>query len=223
MKIKTIITGVTGMVGEGVLAACLNSDEVSEILLLSRKPYGLKHPKVKELIHENFFDLSSIENHLQNYNTCYFCLGVSSVGMTEPDYTKFSYSLTLHVAETLSRLNADMVFCYVSGAATDSTEKGKTMWARVKGKTENELLKLPFKKAYMFRPGYMQPTKGLKNTLPYYRYVSWMYPFLRRLFPSFVCSLSELGNAMIEVVKQEYSGSILEVKDIVRLAKRVHK
>ena len=211
------------MVGEGVLAACLNSDEVSEILLLSRKPYGLKHPKVKELIHENFFDLSSIENHLQNYNTCYFCLGVSSVGMTEPDYTKFSYSLTLHVAETLSRLNADMVFCYVSGAATDSTEKGKTMWARVKGKTENELLKLPFKKAYMFRPGYMQPTKGLKNTLPYYRYVSWMYPFLRRLFPSFVCSLSELGNAMIEVVKQEYSGSILEVKDIVRLAKRVHK
>ena len=166
MKIKTIITGVTGMVGEGVLAACLNSDEVSEILLLSRKPYGLKHPKVKELIHENFFDLSSIENHLQNYNTCYFCLGVSSVGMTEPDYTKFSYSLTLHVAETLSRLNADMVFCYVSGAATDSTEKGKTMWARVKGKTENELLKLPFKKAYMFRPGYMQPTKGLKNTLP---------------------------------------------------------
>jgi hypothetical protein len=140
--------------------------------------------------------------------------------MKEPEYYKLSYTLTMHVAQTLSRLNTDMVFCYVSGAATDSTEKGRMMWARVKGKTENDLMKLPFKAVYAFRPSYMQPTKGLKNTLSYYKYVGWMYPVFRPLFPGYFGTLKELGQAMINSVKFGYDKRVLEVKDIRRLAEK---
>jgi len=150
----------------------------------------------------------------------FFCLGVTSVGLKEEAYKKLTYDLTMHVASTLSKLNPEMTFCYVSGSGTDSSEKGGSMWARVKGKTENDLLKLPFKKAYMFRPGYMHPTPGLKNTLKYYKYLSWMYPFFRKVFPQFVSTLSELGLAMINTVNKGYEKSILEVKDIVTLSKR---
>src|SRR5258705_4871913 len=160
---KVIVTGATGMVGEGVMHECLQRPEVEKVLVLSRRPGGVIHPKLGELIHENFFDLSPVAEQLKNYDACFFCLGVTSIGKNEKDYHRLTYELTVHVAETLSHQNPRMVFCYVSGAATDSTEKGKVMWARVKGKTENHLLKLPFKKAYMFRPGYIQPTKGLKN------------------------------------------------------------
>jgi len=207
------------MVGEGVLHECLLHPEVEHILVINRKPCGVTHPKLKEIIHNNFHDLSAIEGQLQNYNACYFCLGVSSVGLNEEKYHRLTYDLTIHVAETLVKLNSDMVFCYVSGASTDSSAQGRSMWARVKGKTENKLMQLPFKKAYMFRPGYMQPTKGLKNTLKFYFAFTWLYPLLRFAFPNHVCSLREVGLAMINTVNKGYQRSILEVKDIVALAK----
>ena len=218
MKIKAIVTGVTGMVGEGVMHECLLHPDVEQVLVINRKPCGASHPKLKEIIHSNFFDLSPIEVQLTGYNACFFCLGVSSVGLKEPVYTRLTYDLTLNVAKTLAKQNHDMTFCYVSGSGTDSTEKGSSMWARVKGKTENHLIKLPFKKAYMFRPGYMHPTPGLKNTLKYYAWVSWLYPIFRVLFPGFVSTLKELGIAMINAVNQGYDQTILEVKDIIKLA-----
>jgi hypothetical protein len=221
--IRAIITGVTGMVGEGVLHECLLSPDVESVLVLGRKSCGIKHPKLTELIHADLFDVSRIESKLAGYNACYFCLGVSAVGMKEADYFKTTHTLTLHIAETLSRLNPEMSFCYVSGGGTDSTEKGRMMWARVKGKTENDLLKLPFKQVFLFRPGYMQPTPGLKNTLPYYKYVSWLYPFFRKVFPGMVSSLAELGQAMLEVTLNGYPSRYLEVKDIVKAAGRLTK
>jgi hypothetical protein len=217
--IRAIITGATGMVGEGVLHECLLSPQVEAVLVINRKPCGVVHPKLKEIIHKDFFDFSSIENQLSGYNACFFCLGVSSVGIKEPEYYKMTYTLTMHVAQTLSKLNPGMTFCYVSGRSTDSTEKGKMMWARVKGKTENDLMKLPFKQVFAFRPGYMHPTKGLKNTLSFYKYFSWMYPFLRAVLPQYVSTLKEVGLAMIHTV-DGYPKNILEVKDIVELAKR---
>jgi hypothetical protein len=216
MKIRAIITGATGMVGEGDMHECLQQPEVEAVLLINRKPSGVSHPKVKEILHKDFFDLSSIESHLNGYNACFFCLGVSSVGMKEDEYRH----LTLHVAQTLSRLNPDMTFGYISGAGTDSTEQGRSMWARVKGATENAILRLPFKKAYMFRPGFMKPTPGLKNTLVYYKYINWLYPIGRALYPAGFSTLQELALAMIKSVSIGYEKSILEVKDIVALAKR---
>ena len=218
-QIKAIITGVTGMVGEGVLHECLQDPSVSSVLVINRKPCGVVHPKLKEIIHSDFYNLSAIESQLSDYNTCFFCLGMSSVGMNEADFTKGAYTLTMHVAETLCRVNKYMTFCYISGAGTDSTEKGSQMWARVKGKTENDLMKLPFKKVYNFRPGYLHPTKGLKNTLPYYKYLSWLYPILRPIASKYMSTLSELGLAMINSVLNGSDKQILEVKDIVALAK----
>lgn len=217
--LRVIITGATGMVGEGVLHECLQNPDIATVLLINRKPAGVTHPKLKEIIHGDFFELSSIEAQLSGYDACYFCLGVSAIGMNENDYYKMTYTLTLYIAQILSKANPEMVFCYVSGSGTDSSEKGRVMWARVKGKTENDLMNLPFKKVYAFRPGYMHPTKGLKNVKKYYHYMSWMYPFARRVFPNFVSTLKELGQAMIEVTKNGYSKKILEVKDIVKLAK----
>lgn len=218
-KIRAIITGATGMVGEGVLHECLQHPMVEAVLVINRRPGGISHPKLKEVIHPNFFDLSPIESQLAGYNACFFCLGVSSIGMKEPEYYHKTYNLTLHVAETLSRLNRDMTFCYISGAGTDSSEKGRSMWARVKGKTENDLMKLPFKKVYAFRPGYIQPTRGLKRAHGFYKYVSWMYPVLHSLFPNATCTLQEVGLAMINIALKGYEKSIIEVKDIAALAK----
>ncbi len=218
-QINAILTGATGMVGEGVLHECLQHPSVSSVLVINRKPCGVVHPKLKEIIHADFYNLSAIESQLTGYNACFFCLGMSSVGMNEADFTKGAYTLTMHVAETLSRLNHDMTFCYISGAGTDSTEKGRQMWARVKGKTENDLMKLPFKKVYNFRPGYLQPTKGLKNTLPYYKYLSWLYPILRPIASKYMSTLSELGLAMINSVLKGSDKQVLEVRDIIALAK----
>jgi uncharacterized protein YbjT (DUF2867 family) len=218
MKIKAIVTGATGMVGEGVLHECLLHPDVEQVLVIGRRSCGVSHPKLKEIVHGNFFDLSPIANQLKNYNACFFCLGVSSIGMKEAEYNHLTYELTIHVAEILAANNSDMTFCYISGASTDSTEVGKSMWARVKGKTENQLLRLPFKKAFMFRPGYMQPTKGLKNTLKLYALFSWLYPVWRGLFPRYVCTLEELGLSMINAALKGYDKSILEVPDIVKLA-----
>ena len=207
------------MVGEGVMHECLNHPSVEKILSLSRKPCGVSHPKLVEVIHDSFFDLSAVEGQLEGYDACFFCLGISSIGMKESDYNKVTYELTMHVAETVLRQNPGMIFTYVSGAATDSTEQGRSMWARVKGKTENHLLKLPFKKAYMFRPGYMQPTKGLKKVLKFYLVISWMYPGLKFFFPKYVCTLGEVGLAMINCVREGYGKPILEVRDIIIIVK----
>jgi len=218
MKIKAIITGVTGMVGEGVLHECLQHPEVKSVLVINRKPCGVKHQKLIEIIHSDFFDLSPIDIHLAGYNACYFCAGVSSVGKKEEEYKHITYDLTLNFAKTLLKLNSEMTFCYISGVGTDSTEKGRSMWARVKGKTENDLLKLGFKDAYMFRPGYIQPTKGLKNTYKIYKFFTSFYPILKTLFPKYVVSLEELGKSMINVTLHGSEKKVLECKDIVKLS-----
>jgi len=220
MKIRVIITGATGMVGEGVLHECLLHPDIEKILVINRKPCGVTHPKLQEILHTNFYDLSPIAEQMRDYNACFFCLGVSSVGMKEQEYYSLTYSLTMHMAESLSKLNKDMTFCYISGAGTDSSEKGRMRWARVKGKTENDLMKQPFKKAYAFRPAFMQPTKGLKNTHGYYTGFSLLYPVLRAILPKYVSSLRELGLAMINSVIHGYEKPVLEVKDILELAKR---
>ncbi|MHB8206575.1 NAD-dependent epimerase/dehydratase family protein [Mucilaginibacter sp.] len=217
-KIKVIVTGATGMVGEGVMHECLLNPQVEQVLIVNRKSSGFTHPKLKEIIHADFFDVTSIADQLAGYDACYFCLGVSSVGMKEPEYYKLTYMLTINFAETLVKQNAAMEFCYISGANTDSTEKGSSMWARVKGKTENDLMKLPFKSVYNFRPGGMLPTKGLKNTLPYYKYFIWLYPIMRKFFPKTVSTLAELGQAMINSTLLGYDKHALEVMDIVKLA-----
>ena len=220
MKIRAIITGATGMVGEGVLHECLQNPDVEQVLVINRKPGGVTHAKLREIIHADFFDLSPIESQLVGYNACFFCLGVTSVGLKETEYRRLTYDLTLHAAQLLARLNPDMTFCYVSGASTDSSEQGRSMWARVKGATENALLRLPFKKAYMFRPGFMKPTPGLKNTNKYYAYINWLYPIGRALYPAGFSTLQELAQAMIKSASVGYEKSVLEVKDFVMLAKR---
>ncbi|MDF2556925.1 MAG: hypothetical protein K0R71_753 [Bacillales bacterium] len=217
-KIKVIITGTTGMVGEGVLHECLRHPMVEKVLIVNRKPLNLSHPKLNEIIHSNFYDLSEIEGQLIGYDACFYCLGVSSVGMKEDEFSKISYDLTIHVAETLVRQNPDLVFTYVSGVGTDSTEKGRTMWARVKGRTENRLLSMPFKAAYMFRPGYLHPTIGLHNSHKYYRYIGWIYKIVKPAFPTKINSLAELGQAMIHSVLFGYEKKILNPKEIYLLS-----
>lgn len=219
-KVRAIVTGATGMVGEGVLLECLQHNDVEEVLVINRKPCGVQHPKLKEIIHADFLDFSPIESQLTGYNACFFCLGVSSVGMKEEEYYKFTYSLTLQVANALVKHNADMTFCYVSGASTDSSEAGRMMWARVKGKTENDLMKLPFKQVYNFRPGAIEATKGQKNLLKYYKYFSWLFPVIKLFAPNAVVKLKEIGIAMINSVTKGYEKPILEVSDIKALAAR---
>lgn len=219
-QIRVILTGATGMVGEGVLHECLQDDHIKEVLVIGRKPCGVVHPKVQEIVHADFFDFSPIAAQLGGYDACFFCLGVSSIGMKEPEFYRMAYTLTMHVAETLAPRNPGMTFCYISGAGTDSTEKGRSMWARVKGKTENDLMKLPFKAVYNFRPGFLKPTPGLKNALSMYKYINWVYPFMRWIYPAGFSMLKELGLAMIEVGVNGYPKAILEVKDIVAAAKK---
>jgi hypothetical protein len=220
MKIRAIITGVTGMVGEGVLNECFHHPDVEKILVINRKPCGFTHPKLQEIIHKDFFDLSPIESELKGYNACFFCLGVSYTQVSQLEYYELTYTLTLNFAETLVKYNPEMVFCYVSGKRTDSTETGKAAWARIKGKTENALMKLPFKKVYAFRPGFLQPTEGAKNVLRAYKYLGWMYPFLRKNFPNYASTLKELGLAMIHSVTKGYEKPVVEVADIVALSQR---
>lgn len=219
MNIRAIILGATGMVGEGVLHVALHNANVESVLVIGRRSCGVQHPKLQELIHSDFFNLSSIESHLTGYNACYFCLGVSSIGMKEDDYKRITYDLTMHAAQTLSRLNPAMTFCYVSGEGTDSSEQGRLMWARVKGKTENDLMKLPFKAVYNFRPGVIKPIKGMKNTLSFAKPLFFLYPILKTLFPSHACTLEELGRAMITVTLNGYSKHIIENNDISLLGR----
>lgn len=223
MKLRVILTGATGMVGEGVLHECLQHADVESVLIINRKPSGIQHPKLKEIVHGDFYNLAPIRDQLGGYNACFFCLGVSSVGMKEEQFYQLTYVLTMHAAKVLSEQNTDMTFCYISGAGTDSTEKGRSMWARVKGKTENDLMKLPFKKVYAFRPGMLKPTPGLKNTLSYYKYLGWLYPILKALAPGSGSTLRELGLAMIHASSKGYTKTHIEVRDIVALAKQEYK
>ena len=220
MKIRAIIFGATGMVGEGVLHEALNHPDVESILVVGRSSCEVKHPKLREIIHSNFFDFSGVEAQLTRYIACYFCLGVSSIGKSEIEYTRITYDLTMHAARTLSRLSIDMTFCYVSGAGTDSSEKGRSMWARVKGKTENHLTKLPFKAVYLFRPGFIKPIKGLKNAFFFSRVIGFLYPVWKNIIPLYVCTLEELGLSMIRASFDGYEKRVLECKDISRLGRR---
>jgi len=219
MKIKVIITGSTGMVGESVLHECLKHPKVESVLVINRRTNGVQHPKLKEIIHKDFSDFTSIEGELQGYNAAFLCMGVSSIGMKEDKYQYLTYDLTMALAKPLARLNPDITITYVSGFATDSTEKGRSMWARVKGKTENDIINLPIKAGYAFRPFLITPTKGLKNTYISYKVMKPLLPVFRFLFPNYVSSLHELGLAMINVVLQGYDKKVLEVKDIVKLGK----
>ncbi|MBD0368181.1 MAG: NAD-dependent epimerase/dehydratase family protein [Flavisolibacter sp.] len=217
MSNKAIITGATGMVGEGVLLECLSHPNVEQVLVINRKPVGVSHPKLREIIHTDFFNLSPIEEQLSGYNACFFCLGVSSVGISKEEYKHITFDLTLNVAQVLAKLNPEMAFCYVTGAGTDSSEQGGMAWARVKGATENALMRL-FKQAYMFRPGFMKATPGQKNIKSYYKYFEWLYPIGRALYPAGFCTLQEVGLAMINAASKGYPKQILNVKDIVKLA-----
>ncbi len=201
-----------------MLHECLLHPSVDQVLVVTRRPSGVSHVKLKEIVLDNFYDWTTIEHELQGYNACFFCLGVTSVGKTEEEYRRATYDLTMNAAAVLSRLNPDMVFTYVTGSSTDSTEKGRTMWARVKGKTENDLLRLPFRAAYMFRPGYIHPTEGLRNAHKYYSFLKWLYPLLRIVVPRHVVTLRQLGLAMIHAATAGYDRKVLECPDIIRLA-----
>ena len=206
------------MVGEGVLHEALKHSDVESILVIGRRSCNVKHKKLKELLHKDFFNYSTIGKHLRGFNACFFCLGVSSVGMNEQDYSRITYDLTMQAARTLSGFNPDMTFCYISGTGTDSTEKSRSMWARVKGKTENHLTMLPFKAVYLFRPGLMKPTKGQKNVKPLFKVLGLFYPLWKVLSPKNVCTLEEVGIAMIQATIYGYTKQILENKDIAQVA-----
>ena len=221
-KLKVIITGATGMVGEGVLYQCLQHPEVEKVLVVTRNPCGYSHPKLTEIVHDNFFDFSSISNKLIGYNACYFCLGVTAAGKNETEYTRLTYNLTMGFATTLASLNPDMTFCYISGAGTDSSEKGRIMWARVKGKTENDLMKLPFKQVYNFRPAGIEPFLPLKPSQTYYKtykYLGWLFSIMKMVAPNYIVALKDIAAALINSSLTGYSKNILEVRDIKILAK----
>ncbi|MFP5227122.1 MAG: NAD-dependent epimerase/dehydratase family protein [Acidobacteriota bacterium] len=211
---RAIITGATGMVGEGVMLECVENPAVSEILLVSRRSYGALPPKVKELIVPDFMQVDSAAEKLRGYDACFFCAGVSSIGKSEAEYTRLTYDLTLHFAEALARVNPGMVFVYVSGAGTDTTEKGRTMWARVKGRTENALTRVGFKAVYHFRPGFMKPMPGQKNLPGWFGWIGWMYPVLRVMAANYASTLQGVGRAMIRCAAEGYPTVVLEVRDI---------
>jgi uncharacterized protein YbjT (DUF2867 family) len=215
---NVLLFGATGMVGQGVLRECLLDPDVQQVLCIVRAPTGQQHPELRELVLTDFFDYSTVEPELTGFDACFFCLGVSSAGMDEAKYKHLTYDLTLAAATTLARLNPNMTFLYVSGAGTDSTERGRTMWARVKGKTENDLLKLPFRAAYMFRPGFIQPLHGIRSKTRlyqiFYTVLNPILPLLKSAFPQYVTTTEQLGRAMLQVAKHGYPQPILESKDI---------
>lgn len=217
---KVIVTGASGMVGEGVMLECLNNAQVEQVLVVGRRPCGTTHPKLKEIIHKDFYDLTPIENELKGYDACFFCLGTTSLGLSEAEYSKISYTLTLNFANTLCKLNSNMTFCYVSGAGTSGNENAKNMWIRVKSKTENDLQKLPFKQVFNFRPALMTPTKGMKNTQKIYYAFGWLIPVVKLFSSNLVLSLQQVGKAMINSVSKGYNKTALEVSDIRALSEK---
>ncbi len=215
---KVILFGATGMVGQGVLRECLLDPGITGVLAVGRSLTGQQHPKLREVVHDNFLDYSAIESELAGFDACFFCLGVSSVGMSEERYRHLTYDITLAAATTLSRLNPGMVFIYVTGRGTDSSEQGPLMWARVKGRTENDLLKLPFKAAYMFRPAGIQPLHGIRSKTAWvhaiYVGAAPLLTLLNRVAPKYMTTTEQVGRAMIKVARNGYPRPVLESEDI---------
>ncbi|MFC4527171.1 epimerase [Dyella halodurans] len=215
---KVALFGATGMVGQGVLRECLRDPAVSQVVCIGRTPLGVQHPKIEELVTENLFALDQIEDRLRGLDACFFCLGVSSSGMSEESYRHLTYDLTLSAASLLARINPQMTFVYVSGAGTDSTERGRSMWARVKGATENALLRLPFKAAYMFRPGVIVPLDGIQSKTPSYRVLYSVLGVLllplQRRFPRSMSTTRSIGLAMLEVARHGAKSPTLGPADI---------
>ena len=218
---KVILFGATGMVGQGVLRECLLDAGVESVLAVGRSPGGQQHAKLREVLHDNFFVFAAIESQLAGYDACFFCLGVSSLGMDEARYRHLTYDITMAAATMLAKLNPQMVFIYVTGQGTDSTEQGRLMWARVKGKTENDLLKLPFKAAYMFRPAGIQPLHGVRSKTTWvqtiYVVTAPLLSLLNRVAPNYMTTTEQLGRAMIRVARDGYPKPVLESEDINRL------
>ncbi|MDR5750678.1 MULTISPECIES: NAD(P)H-binding protein [unclassified Caballeronia] len=217
---KVLLFGATGMVGQGVLRECLRDPDVDRVVTLGRSATGVEDEKLREIVHRDMFDYASIERELAGFDACFFCLGVSSFRMSEADYTRLTYDLTMAAARTLARLDPQMTFVYVTGAGTDSTEQGRSMWARVKGRTENALLRLPFKAAYMFRPGAIVPMHGVRSKTALYQsaysITRPVLPLLQRLFPNAIVTTEQVGRAMLAVAKRGAPSPILESRDIAR-------
>jgi uncharacterized protein YbjT (DUF2867 family) len=217
---RVIILGATGMVGQGVLRECLLDADIEEILVIGRTATGRVHPKLREIVRDDLFDLSTVEDQLAGYDACFFCLGVSSAGMSEEAYRRITYDLTVSVARSLAGLNPGLRFLYVSGQGTDSTESGRMMWARVKGQTENALLAMPFE-AYMLRPGYIQPTHGVRSKTRLYRMIyavaAPIYPLIRALLPRYATTTDHIGRAMITIARSGAPKRVLETRDIAAI------
>ncbi|KAA0943424.1 MULTISPECIES: NAD-dependent epimerase/dehydratase family protein [unclassified Pseudomonas] len=219
---RVLLFGATGMVGQGVLRECLLASDVQEVVAVGRTSLVQEHGKLHQVLHADMFDFQPLEHLLQGFDACLFCLGVSSVGMDEATYTRQTYDLTLVAASTLARLNPHMTFIYVSGAGTDSSETGKVMWGRIKGKTENALLRLPFKAVYLFRPGIIQPLHGVRSKTSLYQSVynviGPLLSLIRRVRPAWMVSTETVGRAMLAVVRHGAPQAVIEPKDINRLA-----
>jgi len=216
-----LILGATGMVGQGVMRECLIDEGVGRVVTLGRHATGNAHAKVREIVHADLFQLQPIEGELTGLDACFYCLGATAAGKSEREYARINYDMTLAVAETLARVSPDMTFVYVSGKGTDSTERGRTMWARVKGRTENALLRLPFKAAYMLRPGIILPMHGIKSRTTLYRVfytlMTPLYPALRASFPRAITTTEHLGRVMLRLARSGYSKPVLESEDIALL------
>ncbi len=221
---KVIVTGATGMVGKGVLLECLDDSSITEVVSISRRTIGIQHDKLKEILHSDFSEFDSIKNQLSNYDAAYLCMGVSAGGMSEENYLKMTYDFTMSLANTLREMSSNLTLTYVSGQGTDATENGKTMWARVKGKLENDLLALGFKGAYMYRPGVIIPLRGIRSGTKlyqfFYDYLLWLIKLMKLLFPNSIVNTTQLGKSMIQVAKEGYTQKILDPKDILESANR---
>nr|WP_319271025.1 NAD-dependent epimerase/dehydratase family protein [uncultured Draconibacterium sp.] len=219
-----IVTGATGMVGKGVLLECLDHESVEKVLVIGRNPVDVTHPKLEQLIQNDFSDFSTVKEQLAGFDACFLCMGISSVGMKENDYKKITYDYTLALARELVTLNPEMTITYVSGEGTDSSEKGRVMWARVKGKTENDLIKLGFKQTFMFRPGFIIPLRGIKSRTKAYQFMYDYFMWLVRLFktvaPNAVVNTTQVGKAMINCAMHGYNSIIIKPKDIIQLAEK---
>ncbi|SAL23132.1 epimerase [Caballeronia humi] len=217
---KVILFGATGMVGQGVLRECLLDADVTEVVTLGRTATGVAHPKLREIVHRDLFDYTTLESDLTGFDACFFCLGVSSFRMSEAEYTRLTYDMTMAAGQTLARLNPQMTFVYVTGAGCDSTEQGSSMWARVKGRTENALQRLPFKAAFMFRPGAIVPMHGVRSKTALYQTIYSLtrpvLPLLQRMFPNAIVTTEQVGRAMLAVAKRGAPSPILESRDIAR-------
>jgi len=219
--VKVVLFGATGMIGQGVLRECLLDPRITHVVSVVRQTTGQAHPKLREVVHRDFLDYSAIEGQLTGLDACFFCLGVSSAGLSEAEYHRITYDVTLAAATTLSRLNPGMTFAYISGAGTDSTERGRVMWARVKGKTENALRQVPFKAVHLFRPGAIQPLHGITSrTRLYrvlYRVLAPLLPLLKAVSPDSVTTTEQLGKAMVRAALEGAPKAVLEMRDINRM------